>query len=246
MTPEQAAALRAPFDASEIGKLPRVTCPTCSDKKRTCDQHKKQKCETCGAYISTAHIHLDYVGHAGVTDRLLRIDPGWSWEPVAWTTDGFPAIITAGTESWLWVRLTVCDVTRFGVGTAAAGSFELPKQLISDAIRNASMRFGVALDLWAKEPLGGGDDHEQPKPAKKPGPKKPLEGWESYEAQAARHKAFSEHAKDASDEVRAQLRSWREASGLEGWPLPYAQFDAVEQKFLELTNPVPDPETEPF
>ena len=34
--------------------------------------------------------------------------------------------------------------------------FELEKQLISDAIRNAAMRFGVALDLWAKEDLHAG------------------------------------------------------------------------------------------
>ena len=34
-------------------------------------------------------------------------------------------------------------------------AFEVHKQLISDALRNAAMRFGVALDLWSKEDLHG-------------------------------------------------------------------------------------------
>jgi hypothetical protein len=48
----------------------------------------------------------------------------------------------------LWIRLTVCGVTRLGVGDG-----KNMKERIGDAIRNAAMRFGVALDLWAKENL---------------------------------------------------------------------------------------------
>ncbi len=48
----------------------------------------------------------------------------------------------------LWIKLTVCGVTRPGVGDGKTA-----KELIGDAIRNAAMRFGVALDLWAKEDL---------------------------------------------------------------------------------------------
>lgn len=87
---------------------------------------------------------LDYVGHAATTDRLLSVDPEWNWEPVAWTPEGLPLI--AGGQ--LWIRLTVCGVTRLGVGDGASD-----KERIGDAIRNAAMRFGVALDLWAKEDL---------------------------------------------------------------------------------------------
>ena len=43
---------------------------------------------------------------------------------------------------------TVCGVTRIGVGDGKS-----MKELIGDAIRNAAMRFGVALDLWSKEEL---------------------------------------------------------------------------------------------
>lgn len=115
MTPENATALRKPFPAESVGKLPKG-----------------------GAM-------LDYVGHAAVTDRLLTVDPHWSWEPFALTTEGLPAVDKAGN---LWIRLTVCGVTRIGVGDGKNA-----KEVVGDAIRNAAMRFGVALDLWAKENL---------------------------------------------------------------------------------------------
>lgn len=127
MTPEQAAALRKPFAAQQVGRLPRGG--------RT----------------------VDYVGHAAVTDRLLQVDPDWTWEPVAVDGDGLPAVRILGREAVLWIRLTVCGVTRLGVGTVPADVPDRDKQLVSDAIRNAAMRFGVALDLWAKEDLSPPD-----------------------------------------------------------------------------------------
>lgn len=123
MDAEQAKALRAPFPPELIGKLPK------------------------------AGTTLDFVGHAATTDRLLQVDPCWSWEPLAFDADGGPLVRHEGADSVLWIRLTVCGVTRPGVGIAPTKSFELSKQLISDAIRNGAMRFGVALDLWSKEDL---------------------------------------------------------------------------------------------
>jgi hypothetical protein len=124
MNEEAAKQLRAPFPDSAIGKLPRKG--------------------TAG---------LDYVGHAAVTDRLLAVDPEWSWEPVAFSPDGDPLIVRRDNDAVLWLRLTVAGVTRYGVGIVQGNAFELEKQLISDALRNAAMRFGVALDLWSKEPI---------------------------------------------------------------------------------------------
>lgn len=115
MTPAKATALRKPFPKESIGQLPK------------------------GGQM------LDFVGHAAVTDRLLTVDPNWSWEPFALAPDGLPALDRGGN---LWIRLTVCGVTRIGVGDGKS-----PKECIGDAIRNAAMRFGVALDLWAKENL---------------------------------------------------------------------------------------------
>jgi hypothetical protein len=115
VTPDDAKALRAPFPASAIGKLPKG-----------------------GA-------QLDYVGHAATTDRILTVDYEWTWEPMALTPEGLPALDREGN---LWIRLTVGGVTRLGVGDGPN-----MKVRIGDAIRNAAMRFGVALDLWAKEDL---------------------------------------------------------------------------------------------
>lgn len=126
MNPEQATALREPFPPSSIGQIPK------------------------------GGTRLDYVGHAAVTDRLLAIDPDWTWQPVAFTDEGEPLVKVRGEGLRMWILLTVCGVTRYGVGTASMKSFEPEKELIGDAIRNAAMRFGVALDLWSKEELEHG------------------------------------------------------------------------------------------
>jgi hypothetical protein len=155
--------LREPFVEAQVGKLPRTTCSACSkSQKKVCDEHSKKQCQHCGNYMTTAHLHLDYVGHAAVTDRLLQVDPEWSWEPIAFDAEGAPLIQRKGEQLVMWVRLTVCGVTRLGVGTVQESAFDAPKQLIGDALRNAAMRFGVALDLWSKEELNPSE--EQPVP----------------------------------------------------------------------------------
>ena len=157
MTPEQAAELRKPFPPEQIGKLPKTTCRACSDSQsKVCGDHTKQKCPACGNYITNAHVDLDYVGHAATTERLLQVDPEWSWEPFATDANGAPLFVDRG----LWIRLTVLGVTRPGYGDGKS-----VKECIGDAIRNAAMRFGVALDLWAKEPLAEGQDEPAPTPA---------------------------------------------------------------------------------
>jgi hypothetical protein len=144
--------LRKPFPAEEVGKLPRVTCPNCSDRRKDCNEHKKSKCKVCDAYVSERHIHIDYVGHADVTSRLLAADPEWNWEPKAEDEHGMPAFDTddSGNPVGLWIKLTAGGVTRLGYGSVPSGQPDAVKVLIGDALRNAAMRFGVALDLWAK------------------------------------------------------------------------------------------------
>ena len=97
-------------------------------------------------------IKIDFVGHAQLTARLLALDPAWNWEPVAFNDAGEPLVVIRDGIARLWIRLTVGGVTRLGVGTSKVGD-ETEKILIGDALRNAGMRFGLALDLWAKEPL---------------------------------------------------------------------------------------------
>ena len=107
---------------------------------------------------------LDYVGHAEITRILIEIDPEWTWEPVAWD-GGRPAThlqlgkmkkrdgttIEIPTVS-MWGRLTLLGVTRPAVGSVEAHKADLDKELVSDFLRNAAMRFGISLALWAKGP----------------------------------------------------------------------------------------------
>lgn len=149
MNAEERDALRAPFPENVIGKLPRLWCGECrKDRRKHCDKHQITTCKECGNRHSTAALHLDYVGHADTTDRLLSVDPGWSWEPMAQDDSGLPRLDPTG---GLWIRLTVCGVTRLGYGSADGKvGGDAIKEVIGDAIRNAAMRFGVALDMWRK------------------------------------------------------------------------------------------------
>lgn len=94
---------------------------------------------------------LSYVGHAALTDRLLDSDIAWNWEPLSVDERGLPVLDEDG---GLWIRLTVCGVTRLGYGDAQGKTGgNAMKERIGDALRNAGMRFGAALDLWHKGDL---------------------------------------------------------------------------------------------
>lgn len=154
-------ALRVAVDERSVGKLPKITCKACSDKR--CQEHAPSRCQVCKQFMTPRHIHVDFFGHAGVTDRLLAVDPEWRWEwgeddvapdgglvpskalSVERDDDGYPRMMS--------IRLTVLGVTRREFGYVARGKAEPFKELISDALARAAMRFGVALELWSKTDL---------------------------------------------------------------------------------------------
>jgi hypothetical protein len=146
--PTGLALLRAPFPAHQISKRPMG-----SKAQNECPNDQKVNCNICGGWHHPRIIHLDYVGHAALTDRLLDADPLWTWEPLA-LREGLPAFDEGG---GLWIRLTVCGHTRIGYGHAASSSYKdigsREKEVIGDAMRNAAMRFGAALELWHKGDL---------------------------------------------------------------------------------------------
>jgi len=130
MNKEQQEQLRKPFPAEKIQKL------------------------------DAGYAKLDYVSHAWVTDRLLEVDPTWTWEPAGFDSNGLPAFDENG---GLWIKLTVCGITRYGYGEPQGrDKFDAKKGAIGNALRNASMRFGVALDLWAKEVVSTQSIKEKP------------------------------------------------------------------------------------
>lgn len=157
------AKMREPFKPHQISKLPKETGNQAKQRKADQDAGKwPAQCGVCGGYHHPKAVHLDYVGHAALTDRLLDADPYWSWEPLAFTSDGMPALDRNG---GMWIKLTVGSVTRLGYGSADGKSGgDAVKELIGDALRNAAMRFGAALDLWHKGDLHIDDPGEDDKP----------------------------------------------------------------------------------
>lgn len=146
------ADMRKPFTGSQISKLPKETRAQI-EKRKNDKSVMVWKCAVCGGAHHKDAVHLDYVGHAALTDRLLDVDPVWSWEPVAFNSEGLPALDRNG---GLWIKLTVLGVTRLGYGSADGKSGgDAIKEIIGDALRNAAMRFGAALDLWHKGDLHG-------------------------------------------------------------------------------------------
>ena len=178
--------LRKKFPDNQIGLLPK---PYKKDSP-------KGNCSECGGYHGLPAAHLSFVGHAALTDRLLDADPNWTWEPMALDEDGLPKFDKNG---GLWIKLTVCGVTRPGYGNASDSSFKeagaREKEIIGDALRNAAMRFGAALELWHK-----GDLHLENKfeDEIKSDPKPELKNeW-----------AFKNH-QPAADEGSAQAQAFR-------------------------------------
>jgi len=150
------ALLREPFSANQISKLPKPTKRQTDEVKA--DFKKGIRCKVCGGWHHPQVVHLDYVGHAALTDRLLDCDESWNWEPVAFDERGAPAMDANG---GMWIRLTVCGQTRLGYGHAdGKKGGDAIKEVIGDALRNAAMRFGAALDLWHKGDLHAIDDSD--------------------------------------------------------------------------------------
>ncbi|MET7713760.1 hypothetical protein [Streptomyces sp. NPDC005407] len=155
---EQIAALhklREPFDQREVRYKPQPYCKSCTSQKtwpKVCERHTEIKCQRCnGQKVTEAHICLKYIGHAEATNRLLNVDPFWDWKPLALDQNSLPQY---DGHRGLWIRLTVCGVTRIGYGDATGkDGANAVKEIIGDAIRNAGMRFGMALNLWTSSDL---------------------------------------------------------------------------------------------
>lgn len=207
------ALLRKAFPPNQISKLPK---PTKKQTDEVRDDFKKGiRCQICGAWHHKDVVHLDYVGHAALTDRLLDADPEWNWAPVATTDKGVPALDENG---GMWIRLTVCGVTRLGYGHPdGKRGGDAIKEVIGDALRNAAMRFGAALDLWHKGDLHADDPAEPPKDE----PKRPTRGADAEAAQIACD-SFA-----AADTLDALASIWRDLpAGVKSLPAVTAAKDA--------------------
>jgi hypothetical protein len=220
--------LSAPFAANEIEKLPRAMRSKDEDKGK-CERGSRYSADGhyCGGWHARS-IHLDYVGHAGITDRLNAVDPLWTWEPMAFTPHGTPLMSDGG----MWAKLTILGVTRIGFGDAAGKNGpNAIKECIGDFLRNAAMRFGVATYLWSKSEAAAAkkldefeeQEAQQPQQAKAPRPAVNPEqiltdaGTDLQKLQAVRHWATGAGApQEYLDRVEAAITKAQETTPLEG------------------------------
>lgn len=237
--------LREPFAPHQISKLPKETRAQIDERKSNRNA-MVFNCPICGGHHHKNAVHLDYVGHAALTDRLLDCDPSWNWEPMAFDESGAPKRDQSG---GMWIKLTVCGVTRLGYGHADGKSGgDAIKEVIGDALRNAAMRFGAALDLWHK-----GDLHAEPEePANKPQTKAPsvhpdnpldwddmladpgniktLNGAQSREP----YKLLSQTMKMAN--TPAELAHWARENALAIWELSSTARHHLREEFDKLNE----------
>lgn len=212
-TTTQAAALRQEFPADQVGKLPK------------------------------GGTTLDYVGHAAVRLRLLDVDPVWNWEPVASDDRRLPAfdLDGSGNPIGLWIRLTVCGVTRLGYGSCPGKQFDAEKVLIGDAIRNAAMSFGVATYLWVK----GHDEDPQDGPRERAPRPRPADVRVDNTFNVRR-----DRVKDAlvalPAEQRAAVLAWAKEQDLPAMNALTEEAEATFISHIASLAAVGEPGTEPF
>lgn len=237
---EKLELLRKPFEADQIEKLPKYIGKKGPDGK--VPKTAYGVCPECNKRHPLPAVHLDYVGHAGITERLNEVDPFWNWEPMSVNPAGLPLIVDGG----MWIKLTVLGITRIGFGDAQGKTGpNAIKEIIGDAIRNAAMRFGVATYLWSKseraESMREYADEEPPaakqpkKPAPvprkaKPAPKKP-EGDPLLDAKRVCTEAMRAYAaktgadeKKLSDGVKVRAKQMNGENDPDFWLMVADEF----------------------
>lgn len=201
MNKEMLAQLSEPFPADSIGHKPTVWCKPC--RERNCQQHPSRKCGMCKQKLTTAHTHLDFVGHAFVRERFNQVDPEWNWEPCGYGADGLPRFDDNG---GLWIRLTIGGKTHLGYGDAPGKrGGDAIKETIGDALRNAGQSFGVALEMWKGSARADLIDDADTKPAAKPAQQKPSDRKAELRKQIA---AVGQDKRMSIEQIAGNFYEW--------------------------------------
>lgn len=147
---ERLQLLSSPFRPDQLELKPQQVQKGQQPKAKCLPESRQQNVSADGVFCGGYHawsIHLDYIGHAGIRERLTEVDPAWYWEPMAKTPNGTPLYSDEG----MWGYLTVLGITKLGFGDAQGKSgANATKEIIGDFLRNAAMSFGVGTYLWSK------------------------------------------------------------------------------------------------
>lgn len=178
---------------------------------------------------------LDFVGHADVTKMLIEVDPEWTWEPVAFDADGLPAYRVENGMAHMAGWMTILGVRRLGIGSVMHNKPDLLKELVSDYLRNASMRFGICLSLWTKQEW---DDvaHTPSAPVARPVQTRPAPSYE--EVPPITDADYREDLDDAMFTKSEGLMKIREATQKVGRTMPASEIASHFQgsEFVEVAD----------
>lgn len=140
--------LAAPFAQDDLEKLPKPLKAR-DDNKGRCEAGSYYSADGhgCGGWHARS-VHLDYVGHAGITQRLNDVlgPQGWDFAPMAYTPEGLPVMGREQFWGALTIRVEGQEVTKYDV----AANYNGPQEAWGDALRRCAMRFGVGTYLWSK------------------------------------------------------------------------------------------------
>ncbi len=197
------AALAAPFPDEAVSTRAEISCDPC--RMGGCMTHRREHCATCGETLTTAHVHLEYVGLAWIRERLNTVDPDWNWRPAARTPEGLPLL----QDGSLWIELAIGGKTMLGVGDALGlRGANRRKGAVSNALRNAAQGFGVGLYLAKRQP----DPVDAP-PADDPAGVDDTTTSVDGTEQANPEPAPVEETPDEPSELRARIREFDRRHG---------------------------------
>lgn len=97
-------------------------------------------------------VQLRYLSHIWVRKAMQDADPDWYWEPMSYDSHGQPVLErdSQGNPVGFWIWLHLLGTKMPGYGSVEPGKRDAVKELIGDALRNASMRL-IGGQLWVKE-----------------------------------------------------------------------------------------------
>jgi hypothetical protein len=195
--------LARPFEEAWIEKLPR-NLKKGDERKAKCEDTPAGRTVSadkyfCGGWHANS-LHLDYVGHAGITMRLNQdVGPeNWSLEPLGVFDNGLPV----HTGQVFWAKLTILGVSKIEV----AENFKNTQEAWGDVLRRCAMRFGIGTELWSKSDYAFNRKANSEAVASQPEPEVPT----------ADHVAtLKERVATLTQEQQAGLKAWW---GQQGYP----------------------------